>query len=503
MNNSVKAKTIDAVISVHIVTKSVLEQYLQQNIHLKEIFDMYSFEGSYKETLFLPESKIVYVGATLKSRTQHTDPYNKIDYFELGATIANTLSKTRINSYNIESLPIDTSKEQIKHLILGMKQGAWEFDMYKNPSSSKNKELNIKLSTELDIFLDDEDIKEMKIFHDGLILTRSLVEDIPEEINPSTIARIVQSHFGGFENVRIQEFGYLDLEEMGMNAINAVGRGSDHKPILTHVTISPSGGVKKRICLVGKGLTYDSGGLDIKTEGYMKTMKTDMAGSSTMFGVAKIITELGLMHTEVHWISAFAENMIGPNSYKSDDIITTYSGQTVEVHNTDAEGRLTLADALSYATLQDPDYIIDAATLTGACIQALSDYYTGLMGNDADLIRQLTDIFRSEGERTMYVEMPEVLRPWVQGSIADLINTSTGKRAGHITAGLFLSHFVDQRLFRNSKLTIDEPKSYPWVHLDIAGSSYNDSRNSLSKQGATGQGVRGIVKWIQTIDQNA
>lgn len=283
----------------------------------------------------------------------------------------------------------------------------------------------------------------------------------------------------------------------------------------------------RKVVLVGKGLTYDSGGLDIKTEGHMKDMKCDMAGSALMFGVLRVMAGLSQMveeaevldkeerennlldillknsdlHTlEVHWLTAYVENMVAGNSYKSDDIIKTFSGQTIEVWNTDAEGRITLADVLSYATTLKPDYIVDAATLTGACIMANSEYFTGLMGNDPQLIESLMSKFVNNKEYTVQNHFPEVLRPQVQGEIGDVVNTSKLKRqAGHITAGLFLSHFVDQNLFYPevlAKLNITYPKTYSWVHLDIAGSAFNNRNNLLGIQGATAHNLRGLVEWL-------
>jgi leucyl aminopeptidase len=271
---------------------------------------------------------------------------------------------------------------------------------------------------------------------------------------------------------------------------------------MVHVIIKPKGEVKNKVCLVGKGVTYDSGGLDIKVGGFMKTMKVDMGGSATMFGVMKTLSDMDLQNTEVHWISAWVENMVDGASYKSDDVLTTYSGQTVEIWNTDAEGRLTLADALTLATLQDPDYIIDTATLTGAAVRSVSEHYTAMMGNDYRLISTLEATFIQEGEKTVHTPLPEVLRKEVKGKVGQFVNTSKiGPMAGHLTAGLFLSHFVDQRNFRNSKLNIKEPKAYAWAHLDIAGSVWNKNHNNLEVDGATGQSVRSLAAWILDLDK--
>lgn len=344
--------------------------------------------------------------------------------------------------------------------------------------------------------------KEVLALDGAILLTRTLVNEPPETLHPHTAAKLVLENFKRIKGVKVNICDEKWMAANGMNSITFVGRGSRYQPRLVHVLLKPKNKPKYKVVLVGKGLTYDSGGLDVKIGGGMKTMKMDMAGAATMFGVTKAIAALGLDNVELHWLSAFAENMIGPNSYKADDIIETYSGQTVEVHNTDAEGRLTLADVLSYATTLNPDYIIDAATLTGAAIAAVSERFTALMGNDQKLIGSLLSQFENEGEYTIFTPMPEALREVVKGDISDLINTATIERqAGHVSAGLFLSHFVNQNNFRNPKLKIKKPTEPAWVHLDIAGSAYNNGKNSLETKGATGQSVRSLVAWLQSLDK--
>ena len=207
---------------------------------------------------------------------------------------------------------------------------------------------------------------------------------------------------------------------------------------------------------------------------------------------------------EIHWLTAFCENSVNSDSYRSDDILTTFSGQTVEVWNTDAEGRLTLADVLSYATLLEPDFIVDAATLTGACVVANSCHFTGLMGNDENLNQNLLTSFIDNNEHTVQNHFPEILRESVCGDLGDLVNTGKLQRqAGHITAGLFLSHFIDQNNWRPQileKYQIKNPKTYAWTHLDIAGTAFNKKQNNLETDGATGQSVRSLVDWILNLE---
>ncbi len=468
------------------------------------------FKGTYKQVAVLPEKNQVLVGVTKKSSIKSTDQWNEVDTYELGAAVVNATKKTALDTFQVSGLcqvfSGESKESQAKRLqlfVLGMHQASWMLDTYIPADKSTRKDLKVSVAEPEMALVTDAWKQELQALNDGVTLTRRMIDDMPESVNPSTIADMIRSEFAGNLRVELKFIEREELERMGMGAFLAVGRASVHDPILAHVVIKPTGEVKNRIALVGKGLTYDAGGLDIKIGGFMKTMKMDMGGSGTMFGTAKALSQIDLAHTEIHWISAFAENMVAGNSYKADDILTSYSGQTIEVINTDAEGRLTLADALAYATLQDPDYIIDAATLTGACMRALTEHFTALMGNDSEFIEALQETFVAEQEKTIHVPMPEVLREQVQGEISDLLNL--GKDAamgGHITAGLFLSHFVDQNLFRNESLGIKEPKAYKWAHLDIAGSAYNKGKNALGVSGATGQTVRSLVRFAQEVDRD-
>lgn len=471
------------------------------NHPLSEAFGLLDFKADYGQIQLLPEQNTIYIGLEYKVKHKTLDPNAKANYYSLGAKIANSLKGTKITALEISAIPTQFQQTKIiKDLILGISQGSWQFDKYLDSKSSTKKSYNISLAPDLQELLLPTDLQDIFALDKGITLTRTLVDETPEMLNPDSIQSILKAEFGHYANISHEILNYDQLVAKGMEGITAVGRGSRFKPILSHIILRPKNGKPiKKICLVGKGLTYDSGGLDIKTEGHMRTMKCDMGGSALMAGVVKTLAELGgVDDKEVHWITAFAENMVNSDSYKSDDILTTFSGQTVEIHNTDAEGRLTLADALSYATTFDPDYIVDAATLTGACVRAVSEYYTAIMGNDLGLVDEINTAFLTQGELAVHTPLSEVLRDSVKGEISDLINTSKpGTYAGHITAGLFLSHFVDQNLFRGDKYGKIAKKAYPWVHLDIAGSSYNSQKNDLEATGATGQGVRSLVGWIR------
>jgi leucyl aminopeptidase len=465
----------------------------ENNLNLKNL----KFKSEFGQIAF--DNNVLFVGTLFKNTNSNIDPFDKPNFYTLGAKVVTFLKTTDYKDFQI-NCEFDIQNKQFEHLLLGLLQSCYNFDKYlKKP---KSVDYNFYLAQNLIESVSSEQLEYIETVSQSVDLARDLVNGTPTDINPSTMPKIIDQQFENLNNVAIKKIGYQELLELGMQGITAVGMASEHKPILVHTTIKPRAETKKKIVLIGKGLTYDSGGLDIKTAGHMKDMKSDMGGSATMFGTTLTLAKLGLENVELHWISAFAENMVDSNAYKADDILTTYSGQTVEVYNTDAEGRLTLADALAYATMLDPDYIVDAATLTGACIMALSEYNTALMSNDLDLKNKLISKFESEMEPTIYTPMPEVLRQYVVGDISDLNNTSTlARQSGHVTAGLFLSHFVDQNNFRNPGLTIPNPKVYPWVHLDIAGSAFNNKHNSLNTKGATGQSIRSLVGWVLDEDK--
>jgi len=251
---------------------------------------------------------------------------------------------------------------------------------------------------------------------------------------------------------------------------------------MIHMVYKPKAAAKKRVCLVGKGIVFDSGGLSLKPAASMEDMKCDMAGAACVLAVFKVIARLQ-PHAEVHGIIAAAYNMPGPDAYKPGDVLRAMNGKTIEVWNTDAEGRLALADALCLAAKQDPQAIVDLATLTGAVVVALGSKVAGIMGND----RKLLSAVKAAGDRAdeNFCELPlvEDYKETIKGNIAELLNISKVKgEAGSIIGGLFLREFVDAK---------------PWVHLDIAGTVFSGSDwNSYSPKGGTGSPVRTLLEWL-------
>ena len=269
------------------------------------------------------------------------------------------------------------------------------------------------------------------------------------------------------------------LEREGLKALLAVAQGSAQEPrfiVMEH----RQGGAARPLVLVGKGVTFDAGGISIKPAERMEDMKYDMSGAAAVIGAMHAIAELKIRANVIGLVPA-TENLPSGTAYKPGDVIGTHAGKTVEIINTDAEGRLIVADALSYARRYQPAAVLDAATLTGAVVIALGQHAIGLMGNDGDLMDEVQAAGLRIGERCWPLPLWDEYRPQLDSAIADIKN-SGGRAAGTITAGWFLKEFVD----------------YPWVHLDIAGTAYREEAPPYLRKGATGVPVRLFIEWVRS-----
>ena len=315
----------------------------------------------------------------------------------------------------------------------------------------------------------------------GVELARELVAAPPNSVTPAELARTAATlaHEHGLELTVLERD---DCEERGMGSYLSVCQGSDMDPKFIHLTYRPSGMAQKRLVLVGKGLTFDSGGYNLKVGGaQIDMMKFDMGGSASVFGAMRSIAELRPAGVEVHMVVAACENMINGSAVHPGDIVTASNGPTTETNNTDAEGRLTLADALVYASKLKPDAIVDLATLTGACVVALGDEIAGLWTPDDQLSSDLETAASSAGEGLWRMPLHSSYRKGLKSLLADMKNTGP-RPGGSITAALFLKEFVDAGI--------------PWAHIDIAGTVWSDKGRGLNPSGATGYGVRTLVNWV-------
>lgn len=311
---------------------------------------------------------------------------------------------------------------------------------------------------------------------------RDLVNAPADDIYPETLANKALELAS--EHIQVEVWGEEKMEEEGMVGILAVGRGSINPSRFIHVHYTPpnANASRKKLVLVGKGVTFDSGGLSLKPSNSMQTMRCDMAGSAVVLGVFHALAKL-LPDVEVHGLIGAVENMNSGNSYKLGDILRYKNGKTVEIHNTDAEGRLVLADCLIYGSAIKPDYMIDFATLTGACIVALGNHYAGVMTNEADLLTMIQTSSAACGERVWQLPLPKIYKSLLKATWSDLKNVG-GPTAGSITAGLFLSEFVE-----NTK----------WAHVDIAGPAFLEANFEHFAQGGTGTMVESTLDLIASL----
>ncbi|MEM9907280.1 MAG: leucyl aminopeptidase [Cyanobacteria bacterium P01_D01_bin.44] len=315
---------------------------------------------------------------------------------------------------------------------------------------------------------------------EGVVLARELVAAPPNVVTPAKLAETA-AEIAESQGLSLAVLEREDCEKQGMGAYLGVAQASDLSPKFIHLTYKPAGTPKAKLAIVGKGLTFDSGGLNIKAGAgsMIDMMKIDMGGAAATLGAAKAIALLK-PEVEVHFISAATENMISGHALHPGDILTASNGKTIEVNNTDAEGRLTLADALVFAEKLGVDAIVDLATLTGACIVALGNDIGGMFTESDDLAKDLIAAANVSGEKLWRLPMEEKYFEGLKSVVADMKNT--GPRAGgSITASLFLKQFV---------------KETPWAHLDVAGPVWTDKENGYNSPGATGYGVRTLVQWV-------
>ncbi|NJO41421.1 MAG: leucyl aminopeptidase [Cyanobacteria bacterium CRU_2_1] len=313
----------------------------------------------------------------------------------------------------------------------------------------------------------------------GVILARELVAAPANIVTPITMAETAEAIAREY-GLSLEILEQNDCEKLGMGAFLGVAQASDLPPKFIHLTYKPAGTPRKKVAIVGKGLTFDSGGLNIKPTGSgIEMMKTDMGGAAATLGAAKAI---GLLKpdVEVHFISAVTENMVSGRAMHPGDILTASNGKTIEVNNTDAEGRLTLADALVFAEKLGVEAIVDLATLTGACVVALGDDIAGLWTADDTLANQISKASELSGEKFWRMPMEDKYFEGLKSVVADMKNTGP-RPGGAITAALFLKQFI---------------KDTAWAHLDIAGPVWTDKENGYNSTGATGFPVRTLVNWV-------
>ncbi|PKM31356.1 MAG: leucyl aminopeptidase [Gammaproteobacteria bacterium HGW-Gammaproteobacteria-11] len=363
-------------------------------------------------------------------------------------------------------------------LVETLRESLYQFDQFKSQKASKPKLKKCLLWSANKAEADQlaKAISHGQAISDGTDLTRTLGNQPGNICTPSHLAKEARALAKAHKELEVEVLEEKDMKALGMGSLLSVSAGSAEPAKLIRFSYQGGKAKDKPHMLVGKGITFDTGGISLKPGLNMDEMKYDMCGAATVFGVVKAVVSLKLPINLVCLVAA-AENMPSGTATKPGDIVTSMSGQTIEILNTDAEGRLVLCDALTYAERFKPASVVDIATLTGACIVALGSNVSGLMGNNEALVQKLLDAGKQADDRAWELPLYDEYQEQLDSPFADIANIG-GPKAGTITAGCFLSRFT---------------KAYPWAHLDIAGTAWISGGKD---KGATGRPVPMLVQYL-------
>ena len=440
------------------------------------------FSGNQDETCHLPEASVIVVGS------------DSLSHAHIRPAVASAVRALRGKPYKQAAIATYMSHPKctatLRALVEGAVLGNYAFDRYKSNKTKGPKHLIIS-TEEYSGYTPNIESAERTIAKgitaaEATNFTRDIVNTTPDDFYPDVMAKTARK-LAKKHHLKVTILKPKAMRKEKMGALLAVARASRHTPRLIHLAHTPKNPVAT-ISLVGKGLTYDSGGLSLKPADFMVTMKSDKSGGAAVLGILKAVSELNLP-VEVHGFIGAVENMIGGDAYKPDDVLRAKNGKTIEVRNTDAEGRLVLADVLAYAQQEvKADYLYDLATLTGACVVGVGQYTSGVMGFHADPVQKV--LYAGEtlsGEIATQLKFNRHLRKAIDSKIADVCNIANTRYGGAITAGLFLGEFIDKH-HRDR-----------WAHIDIAGPAFVESTWGENPHGASGAGVRMVTRLIEKI----
>jgi len=453
----------------------------------KKLLKKAGFKGGQDEVCLLLEKNRLYVGA---------DTLKGVGVRSAVATAMRSLIGKKYKNIKIATyLSHPRCTASLRAIVEGLVLGSYTYTAYKS-KKTRSKIKNVQISVEG--YEDNYEVtleSMARAVHNGEIsanatnFTRDIVNTTPDDCYPEIMANIAED-LAKNSKLKCKILKPKQLRKEKMETLLAVARASRHKPRVIHLAHKPKD-PKAVVTLVGKGLTYDSGGLSLKPADYMVTMKSDKSGGSAVLGIMKAISEMNLP-VEVHGFVGAVENMIGGDAYKPDDVLTAKNGKTIEIRNTDAEGRLVLADTLCYAQQEvKADYLFDFATLTGACVVGVGHYTSGVMGN-ADAPKELVvNLAKQAGELATTLDFNRHLKKTIKSEIADVCNISNTRYGGAITAGQFLAEFID-----------DDHKD-KWAHIDIAGPAFVEHAWAENPHGASGAGVRMMIRLIEKLARTA
>lgn len=377
------------------------------------------------------------------------------------------------------------AKDAARAMVEGIRLAEYKFDTYKKTGHGKSPDLfEIVTKDGRALRQAEKGVGLGEAYARGTNYARDIVNVPGQHMTPLEMVEKARGIAKGNSAIRVRVYDKNQLEKMGAGGILGIAQGSDHNPYLVHLIYKPKSKPKKKIALVGKAVTFDSGGLSLKPADAMVTMKCDMAGAASVLGAFSVLADLAPAH-EVHGIFAAVENMPSGHAIRPGDIVKIMNGKTIEIHNTDAEGRVTLADALFYASKQKPDFIVDLATLTGACGVCLGAEMAAVLSNSPSLANKLLIAGSEVGDRLWELPLVEKYRKSIESDNADYNNTGGGRLGGIITAGLLLEEFV---------------QDLPWAHIDIGYAALAEKPwNAYMQKGGTGYGVRTLLEFLRTL----
>jgi leucyl aminopeptidase len=456
--NSKSKKSAEA--TIVLLTSSQSDKRLKRDLEKGEIFPV--LDG---------KNLLLFVGLGKADKLTLTDLRVQVRK----AFLSSFLKKIK----TIELVPHSKDEDAIKAIIEGYLVGTYVWDKYKsedkNNSTIKEKDVTIAVDSK-------KEYEQTAIICEGMRLTRDLVNDNADVVTSEFLEKTVKDLVKGHKNVSLEILNKKEMKAKGLGLHLAVNQGSNKEPKL--IIVQYNGGKKGEdyTAIVGKGMTFDTGGLNLKPTNHIETMKIDMSGAGAVCGILKNTLKLGIKKNLL-FVLGVAENSIGSAAYKPGDVIVGYAGKSVEIGNTDAEGRLVLADAFAYVVKNyKPAEMIDMATLTGACVVALGFDYSGLFSNNDKLANDLLTLAQKTDDRAWRLPIYAEIKEYIKSPIADLKNTSSVRGGGACTAAEFLHSFVGDTT---------------WAHLDIAGSAYVEgSGRFYYGHGATAAGVRLLTNYL-------
>lgn len=447
---------------------------------LASVIEMAGFTGKRGEVVSLPTFGNLPARLLVLTGLGEPDPRDPVDRSEAvrrayGAAIKRAQKEGARTAAAL--LPEGASAEMVRAVVEGIALALYRFTAYKsNPPGGKDV-TSVELWSTAAISADA--VAHGEAIAAGVTLARDLVNTISDDKTPPQIAQWAQ-RVARESGLPCEVLDEKALASGGYNSILTVGKGSAAPPRLVEMVYEPAGTATKTVALVGKTITFDSGGLDLKTQDGMYAMKTDMGGGAAVLGAMHAIAKVK-PKVRVIGIMAAAENMPSGTAMRPSDVVRALNGKTYEIGNTDAEGRMVLADAVTHAARAGADEIIDLATLTGAKMVALGNVAVAVIGNDQGFTDRFMAAASAAGERVWQLPAWDEYKEQLKSDIADLKSTG-GRGGGAITAGLFIGEFVEGK---------------PWIHLDIAGSAATDRDNGYTPKGATGVMVRSLVRYVE------